>query len=414
MTEKLTRAPFLGWPAALALREVLREAEVEMRFVGGCVRDALLERPIIEADLATPARPEQVMDLFKRAGWRVIPTGLKHGTVTVRHDHTSFEITTLRRDLQCDGRHAKVEFTHQWEEDAARRDFTINAMYIDFSGNVYDYHNGSKDLKKKLLRFIGNPLERIHEDALRMLRLFRFNAQLGFTPDEAALAACEELAGNVTRLSGERIHQEMRKLLICPCPDTALEHMRKRGFISLIFGGDVDIMLSSHLLHEQELQLGPDCMTRLAYMLSLCSSAEARRERIRFLKSRWVLSNAEVDQLQRLLLSPYPITHESSKALQKKALRVLGKEHYIQLLLIAWATEAREHDADTRDMLEGYQQMKQFADSWPIPTFPLGGEDLMAKGIPAGIELGQKLKELEKLWESSDYQASKAELLARL
>ena len=182
--------------------------------VGGCVRDAIVKRPIKDIDIATPQTPENVIKLLTAEDIKVIPTGIKHGTVTAVHGKETIEITTLRRDLDCDGRHAEVEFTNNWQEDAARRDFTMNALSMDLDGNIYDYFNGIHDLHKGIVKFVGNPDARVQEDYLRILRYFRFEAHYGtHAIDKESLNACIKFKQNIESLSGERIQAEMFKLL---------------------------------------------------------------------------------------------------------------------------------------------------------------------------------------------------------
>lgn len=405
--------PFLSWPEAIRLQGILLAAGVKIRAVGGCVRDALLGRPIGDVDFATPAPPEKITEICRKAGLKVIPTGLAHGTVTVRVGQVSFEVTTLRRDIACDGRHARVEYTNRWEEDAARRDFTINALYVDFSGNMTDYHDGEKDIARRRLTFIGDAPRRIEEDALRILRLFRFQSQFGFTPDAASLAACKQQSAMIDRLSGERIQQEMFKLLATPDPEDALLAMEKYKVLGMIGLTGVDLDLSAQILREQALKLEPSALIRLAFMLSAIVGVDERRARVAALKARWVLANQHVNILHLLLLSPLMIDSNSDLAVQKKNIRAIGKEHYPAWLAIRWAEEARRN-GDSDQLFKAYQRMAGFADHWPIPDFPVSGDDLIARGLPEGERLGRTLKTLEAEWEAGDYQLGKAALLQQL
>src|SRR5579872_7361897 len=213
MSETLS-PPWLKWPETQALIKAFADAKAPIRFVGGCVRDALLGRAVQDVDVATPLRPEATMALLQKAGIKAIPTGIDHGTATAVIHGKHFEITTLRKDVSTDGRHATVAYTDDWKEDAARRDFTINALYLSPDGELFDYFNGARDAKEGHVRFIGNAGERIREDYLRILRFFRFYAWYGKTePDKEALTACTEAANNIGTLSGERVQQEMLKLL---------------------------------------------------------------------------------------------------------------------------------------------------------------------------------------------------------
>jgi poly(A) polymerase len=204
-----------------------------LRFVGGCVRDSLLDRPVKDIDAATPAIPPQVITLLEKSGIKAIPTGIAHGTVTAVIENKHVEITTLRRDAQCDGRHASVEFSDDWREDAARRDFTMNALYLSPQGELFDYFGGLDDARHGRVRFIGEPASRIREDGLRVLRFFRFYAWFGRgAPDAAALEACVAERGMIKRLSGERIQKEMLTLLAAPGPVPALRAMQETGVLA--------------------------------------------------------------------------------------------------------------------------------------------------------------------------------------
>lgn len=206
--------PWLKDPAVQKVVQAIKAAGGEARFVGGCVRDAILGRKLGDFDLATTLRPEAVQAACEKAGCKVVPTGIKHGTVTVIADHQVFEVTTLRRDVATDGRWAEVEYTNDWQQDAARRDFTMNALFCDADGNVTDFFGGIDDLKAGLVRFVGEPEQRIKEDVLRILRFFRFFAHYGKgEPDASGLAACKALVSLLPALSVERVRTELLKLL---------------------------------------------------------------------------------------------------------------------------------------------------------------------------------------------------------
>ena len=216
MTTPLAGAPWLTAESSRKLMDVLTASGAEARFVGGCVRDALLGKidADVDLDVATGLLPDQIIERLEAAEIKAIPTGIAHGTVTAIIAGQSFEITTLRKDVACDGRHADVQFTDDFELDAKRRDFTINAMSTDRLGRLFDYFGGVEDLKAGRIRFVGNAEERVREDYLRILRFFRFYARFGRPPaDQQALQACKVEAAGLARLSGERIRSEMLKLL---------------------------------------------------------------------------------------------------------------------------------------------------------------------------------------------------------
>ncbi len=208
-----------------------------MRFVGGAIRNSLLKLKVEDVDVATKLTPQKVTELLEKSNIRAIPTGIKHGTVTALIDGKNFEITTLRSDISCDGRHAKVSWSSDWQEDARRRDFTMNALYLSAGGELFDYFCGTEDIEKGIVRFIGNPKERIAEDYLRILRFFRFFAYYGKgTINEEGLAACTSLAEGINNLSGERLQQEMLKILESVKAKETLEIMNKSGVLKYSLG----------------------------------------------------------------------------------------------------------------------------------------------------------------------------------
>ena len=252
----------------------------QARAVGGAVRNALMGVPVKDVDIATTALPEEVLALAERAGLHAIPTGIEHGTVTVVADKTAFEVTTLRRDIETFGRHAKVTFTTDWREDAMRRDFTMNALYCDASGKVHDPLGGYGDLKAGRVRFIGDARQRIREDYLRILRFFRFGAQYGdaAAPDAAGLAAAAAEKAGMAQLSGERIRSELLLLLAAPGAVAALRSMRDVGIIAPLLGVAGEVELVERLAAiEAALQRAPDAVLRLAALAS-GTRADLRRE----------------------------------------------------------------------------------------------------------------------------------------
>lgn len=394
---RLENAPWMQWPQTRALVEAFADAGNPMRFVGGCVRDSLLNRPVQDVDIATPVMPEGVMALLEKAGIRAIPTGIDHGTVTALIDAKHFEITTLRRDVACDGRHAEVEYTDDWKQDAARRDFTINALYADASGEVHDYFGGLAHLKPVQVIFIGDPRARIDEDALRILRFFRFSAQLGVkTPDAAALTACTEKSRLLLGLSGERIAQEMLKLLAVPVLDSALLAQMQRAHIL----EEVHLPAPSKAITHPA--LASDALARLACWLMSSSDAHEQATELRI---HWKISSA-----QHLMLDTLMFVAEQLPALterqQKALLRLEGKEVFCRVVRIAWAREPERESS--------YKEMLALAGSWQIPEFPLRGHDLLDRGYAEGKDLGDQLKKLEQQWEDEDYHPTREELLKRL
>ena len=380
------------WLQAPSTQQLLAAfGEVPLRFVGGCVRDALLGRPVGDIDCATPLLPEATMALLKEHDIKAVPTGLAHGTITAVIDGKPFEITTLRRDVSCDGRRAVVAFSKDWQEDAARRDFTMNALYCDARGNLYDYHNGIADAKAGYVRFIGDASARIGEDALRILRFFRFYATHGQgAPDSAAMAACTQHRDLLKTLSAERVQHELLKLLAAPDPRAALSAMHESGVLKTLLPEcrGKDAPYSSH----------PHPLLRLALMLGAPSAAQAVAARLK-------LSNQDRDLLLMLAAHPNEAWPDTDVEILQVA-RHLSPEHYALLLRrnAAWLGLS---DAQCEEKLAHVARLS-------IPSFPVRGQDLIARGMPAGSLIGETLAQLERDWEASDYRLSKEELLAKL
>lgn len=398
--------PWMREPATRAVLAALNQAGIVARFVGGCVRDALLERPIADIDLATPARPEAVMAALQEAGIKAVPTGLAHGTVTAvvnsagvnsagppRH----FEITTLRRDIETYGRHAKVAFDADWAEDAARRDFTINAIYLDPDGTLHDPVGGLADLAAHRIRFVGDAAKRIAEDVLRVLRYYRFEARFGTGPGDAeARAACRAAVALLPKLSAERVASELLRLLAVRNPVPALRMMSEDGVL-------VAILPEARRLDRLErliaLEPQPEPLRRLAALIETdLVGAEAIAERLR-------LSNADRERLAGLA-QPWPLDSAGQPRAQRRALYELGAARYRDLALLL----AAEGTIDESRLAE----LLQLAAGWKPPRFPLKGRDVTALGIPPGPRVGQLLADLRQWWEQGDFAADRAACLVKL
>jgi poly(A) polymerase len=386
----LARAKWLKAPALQLIFRIVAEAGGEARVAGGAVRNALLKIPVADIDIATTLPPERIAEICKAAGLPVHPTGIAHGTVTVISDRQPYEVTTLRRDIATDGRRATVKFTGDWQADAMRRDFTMNAMYCDAKGKIYDFTYGYRDVLRKRIIFVGSPSKRIAEDYLRVLRFFRFHAQFGKgAPDKAGLAACIRNRRGLDTLSAERIRQEMFKLLAATGAIPALKAMAKSGILR-------------HLLPYTEnwravSRLPPDPLLRL-YALSAEPLA---------LKERWRLSNAEARRLEVLATEAAP-TPALRPREQQAILYHLGAQSWRDLVYLGWArSKARLDDPAWRRLL-------RLPERWPIPVMPVTGRDLMANGMKPGPELGAVLQRLEDWWLASDFKPDKIELLKRL
>jgi poly(A) polymerase len=381
-----------GWLKAPSLQHVLRvvgEAGGEARVAGGAVRNALLGIPVSEVDLATTLSPEEVTKACTNAGLTVHPTGIDHGTVTVVADHHPYEVTTLRHDVETDGRHAKVKFTDDWQADAMRRDFTMNAMYCDFKGKIYDYTNGYRDILRNRIIFVGNPSQRIREDYLRILRFFRFHARFGKgAPDEAGLAACVRLRKGLDHLSPERVRQEMFKLMAAPRAVTVLKLMAKHEILGHLLPYTEDWRIIGRLPSDP--------------VLRLCVLAKDPPA----MKDRWRLSNVEARRIEEISALPPPSPLLRPKE-QRAVLYQLGEGLWRDLVQIAWARSKAASDDPAWKRLLGLPAR------WPIPALPVSGRDLVARGMQPGPEIGETLRRIEDWWVASDFKPDKEELLAR-
>lgn len=376
--------------------QALEQAGGSPRFVGGCVRDGLLGRKIRDIDIATPLEPAAVMRAADVAGLKHVPTGIDHGTVTVIADHTGIEVTTLRRDVDTDGRHATVAFTDDWREDAARRDLTMNALSADARGKVYDYFDGIADLKAGKVRFVGAPEDRMREDYLRILRYFRFHADYASGDfDPPALNAARALKAELKSLSGERLRQETLKLLVAKRGVETWRAMLADGIVSSFLpeATTIDRMDKVAKL-ESRLKVPQDAVRRLA-ALTVTGSGGAAAETLK-------LSNAERDRVMAVT-APRPDFAVSDASLVRRQIYDLGNAAALDLVLVDWS--APESD---------WQRAYEIVRDWPRPEFPLKGRDVSALGVAAGPEIGRLLKELEAWWIAGDFAADRDHALAEL
>jgi tRNA nucleotidyltransferase/poly(A) polymerase len=400
-SSSLKDAEWLKRPETVRVFAALNTGGVMTRAVGGAVRDALLGLPVTEVDLATTALPEQTMALARKADLKAVPTGIEHGTVTVVADGVPFEVTTLRRDVETFGRHATVAFTEDWEEDARRRDFTLNALYAGSDGTVFDPLCGYADLIVGRVRFIGAAEARIKEDYLRILRFFRFNAYYGKGPlDPEELLASVRLRAGLEKLSAERVAGEMRKLLMAPQAMAAVEALFDCGLLTQLLGSVPRLMRFSRLVAaEDALGLAPDAALRLA---ALAVFVEEDAER---LAARLRLSNAEQAVLA-LGAADHAAAELPDEAAAKRTLYRLGPSAFISRVLIAWA----DSGASLND--RSWHEALDLAARWQVPSFPLGGADIMALGLE-GPELGATLRRLEADWIAGGFAEDRDQLLGK-
>jgi len=400
---------FLARPAVAAVLAALPGA----RAVGGCVRDALTGREAEDVDVAAPLPPEEIARRLAAAGLSVFATGLAHGTVTAVMDHEPVEVTALRRDVRTDGRHAVVEWTTDWREDAARRDFTINAMSLSPDGALFDYFGGREDLAAGRVRFVGDPDVRLAEDYLRALRFFRFQARYGRgRPEEAALAAIARAVPGLARLSAERVWSELKRILAVPDPVAAVGLMAETGVLGAVLpeAGDVRAGERSGLAALRRLVAAgapADPLLRLAALLPEGAPAAAQA-----LQSRLRLSAAEGEALT-LLLGGAPAGGTEAAmdpALDEHGLRRLVAQREgasrEEVQREAWLAEAR----DERD--RSALRARIAAMEWP--RFPLQGRDALALGVPPGPAIGRLLRDLRAWWLAGGCVATREEALAEL
>lgn len=379
-----------GWLAAPSLQRVMRlldGGERRTRVVGGAVRNALMGQPVADVDLATELAPEEVVRRAQDAGVKAVPTGMAHGTVTLIADHHPYEVTTLRRDVETDGRRATIAYTDDWTEDAKRRDFTINALYADMDGSVFDPLDGYADLAARRVRFIGDAAQRIAEDYLRILRFFRFFANYGGSaPDPAGVAACIAARAGLRTLSGERVRQELLRLLGVADPVPAIAAMLEAGLLTEILGGVAQpVLLRQYAAIEREHELPADPVRRLCLLACLIGEDAARlRDRLRLSRAEYARLAAAADGYWRL--RPFMSRLELQELLYHRA-----EETYLDLVIMAWARAGREHDLRWADAYALPQR-------WRVPELPWSGSDLTARGMAPGPQVGACLKHLEKAW----------------
>jgi len=382
------------------LIEAFEEAGAEIRFVGGCVRDSLLGLGIRDIDIATDAVPDRILEILRKADIKSAPTGIKHGTVTAVVDGRAFEITTYRRDIKTDGRHAVVEFGTDWREDAARRDFTINAMSITPDGNLHDPFDGAGDLATGRVRFVGDAQCRVREDILRILRWFRFHAHYGKPPADAdALGACRGFAFRIPDLSGERIRHEVLRLLAAADPMPSIELMVETDVIDAVLGrGRQTKRLAGLCAIERETNTPPDPLLRLAALIGSPGMAAPLAERLR-------LSNAEQKRLFAALGTEPSLDLETLEVDKARIFYRLGSRIAEDRILLAWATNPAA--TAWREWLEAVR-------SFDVPVFPLSGRDVMAKGVAAGPAVGEMLRKIEDWWIDARFSPDRAQCLAHL
>jgi poly(A) polymerase len=389
-----------GWMTAPETLQVLA-ALGEARFVGGAVRNALLGAPVVDIDIAVPIPPQEALGRLKAKGFKVMEIGLDHGTVTAILGHHTFEITSLRRDVESDGRHAKVAFTTDWTQDAARRDFTINALYASADGEIFDYTGGVEDLIAGKVRFVGEPRQRIAEDYLRILRLFRFHAWYGkgdLDPDD--LRAAADAKDKLKTLSGERVAKELLRLLEAANPVAVLRVMAATAILSELLAGALQLPRLERLVEiDADNHFRGDAMLRLAALLP--DDGDAAHAASDALK----LSNADRLRLEQALSGqalPDALSAKQARALLYR----IGPARLRDKVLLHWASLPKGGGA--------WRMVLEMADNWQRPRFCLTGGDVIRAGVPEGPDVGRILAQLEDWWVGGDFAADEGALRERL
>ncbi len=403
VTESRLNPKDQGWMTAPHTRAVMAALNGDhgdrARFVGGCVRNALLGVPVEDVDIATALDPEAVATAMERAGIKVVPTGIAHGTLTAIVDGEPYEITSLRKDVETFGRRAVVAFTTNWAEDAQRRDFRVNAIYARQDGSLYDPFGGLRDIAERRIVFIGDAHDRIAEDHLRILRFYRFTAWYGHEIDPAGHQACVQMAETLKALSAERIWKELKRLLIAPDPTFTVKAMQEGHVLSQVLTGRIDFNLFLAIINaDRGKSRTPDPLLRLAAlmggdeaaMIALCRQMKA--------------SNAELASVQALLapVKALALTPEAGPDMLARAVVAVGRDAVESRLRLAEARQGGDAD-DAIAFVRGFE----------APIFPLKGRDLLDAGFEAGPDMGELLKQLEHDWVESDFTLTRDALLAR-
>lgn len=371
-------------PLDTVLRALTAKGD-EVRLVGGVVRDHLLKRPMGDVDLATAAVPAQTINLLEAAGLKAVPVGIEFGTVIGVADGVGFEITTLRADVETDGRHAVVSFTTDWQQDAVRRDLTINALSVDLTGTIHDYSGGIEDINARQLRLIGTPIDRLHEDYLRLLRVFRFASQLGdsFTIDDETLTACTQAQKGLKQLSGERVFAELSRLLTGANALPVIQVMEGRGIWQTLF----------------ELSFDADALAGLA-------AVEDKPDAIRRL-----MAGFGPEEAARILSALNAPGRQRARALSVAALLRAGALDDDKVVLRRIWKDGVQPAVDAA-LLAGRPDMLSHIKNLADRSFPVQGRDVLSRGVAPGPDVGRYLGALEDWWFDNDMPDRKACLRA--
>ena len=397
-------------PDIFVLFDIMTAGGASIRFVGGCVRDAVLGRAVTDIDLATDAEPARVIELLGERNIRALPTGVEHGTITAILDQRQFQITTLRQDIETDGRRAEVRYTKDWSVDAARRDFTMNSMSADPDGTIYDYVDGLTDLRAGRVRFIGEAEERIAEDYLRILRFFRFHATYGLTaPDAQALQACRDASNQIEKLSGERVWQELSRILVIAEPVQVFALMEEAGILRPLFPvGSSTSRLQALAALEAMVGVAPEPIRRMTALF------QPDREEASQIATRLRLSRPETSRLDNLSASRDKSIVGMPDLELRRSLYTLGVDLFQDLFLLDWADQfALDPPVVTGNKLE-WRATWDAAQCWQPRVFPLSGKDVIAAGVGEGPAVGKILGNIEDWWIEQAFRPDRDECLEQL
>lgn len=416
-TEVGNLLPIKTWMKNASIKAVLNALSAggkEPRFIGGCVRDELLKLPVNDVDLATPERPERVIQLLEKAEIKAMPTGIKYGTVTAVVRNNTYHITSLRKDITTNGRHPVVEFTDDWREDAMRRDFTFNALSATPDGMVYDYLNGLQDLADRRIKFVGLAEERINEDHLRILRYFRLMATTGFlNDDKVSHQMCIDKAYLLSHLSGERVREEFFKILISENYNDVLDVMVKSGVTRHFLPEAMQTNLIKHLIRvenfaNEHINIIIDPIRRLASLIGTDrSNVDAIAQRLKF-------SNDQYKKLKSLLEPQWQSVWNTDDFSLRAGLHRFGATYIIDLSLQQWARMLADAPQLPREQTEAWLRIINTAICWKDRTFPIKGQDVVNLGIAEGPKISQILKKLENWWINDGCKAERSACLKKL
>ena len=372
--------------------------------VGGAIRDALLNREITDIDFATPLEPKTITEILNKENIKFIDVGINHGTVTAIINERKFEITTFRNDIFTDGRHAQVSFSNSLEEDALRRDFTINAMYLDKSGNLIDPTDGKKDLENRVVRFIGRPDERIKEDYLRILRYFRFLALFSdISPDAEVMKTISANLDKLSVVSKERQWNELKSILSLTAPNNAISAMSEIGLLDDYFNGiGINDAFVNLIEIESKISFSIDPILRLSTLI------ENSLDKANTIIKKLPLSKSEsTDLLKLCTLNKKVVSYMSMKEV-RYLLYLLGRDGFQKQILVTWAKDANNKNE------VNWRSLYEVAQSWEKPSFALTAKDVINMGISQGPMVGDILKEVEDWWAENDFIDDKFSLIERL